>query len=66
MSGNCSRNCESCSENCSEREKESLLARPHDGSKVKKVIGVVSGKGMIELFEGDWLNQLFADLTDKN
>lgn len=45
MSENCSHNCEHCSENCNEREKESLLAKPHDGSDIKNVIGVVSGKG---------------------
>lgn len=40
----CDHNCESCGENCSERngiEKERL----HELSKVKKVIGVISGKG---------------------
>lgn len=45
MSKNCSYNCEHCSEECSERTKESLLASLHEGSRVKKVIGVVSGKG---------------------
>ncbi len=45
MSESCSHNCESCSANCSSREKESLLAPLMDGSSVKKVIGVVSGKG---------------------
>ncbi len=41
----CSHNCSSCSANCSSRTKESLLAEANSGSKVKKVIGVVSGKG---------------------
>lgn len=45
MSESCSHNCESCSANCASREKESLLAPLMDGSSVKKVIGVVSGKG---------------------
>ncbi|NLD61190.1 Mrp/NBP35 family ATP-binding protein [Candidatus Sumerlaeota bacterium] len=45
MSENCSHNCEHCNETCSERTKESLLARLHEGSHVKKVIAVVSGKG---------------------
>lgn len=45
MSENCSHNCESCNENCNERTKESLLERPHELSHIKKVIGVVSGKG---------------------
>ena len=41
----CSHNCESCSQNCSERTKESFLVAPHEMSNIKKVIGVVSGKG---------------------
>ncbi len=41
----CSHDCGSCSENCSERKPESLLAKPHELSNIKKVIGVVSGKG---------------------
>ena len=45
MSENCSHNCESCSETCSERTIESLLAKPHELSHIKKVISVVSGKG---------------------
>lgn len=45
MSEKCSGNCASCGESCSERKQESLLAELHTGSKVKKVIAVVSGKG---------------------
>lgn len=41
----CSHDCGSCSANCSERTQESFIAQPHEGSKIKKVIGVVSGKG---------------------
>ena len=41
----CSHNCESCSSKCDERESESLKAKPHEGTKVGKVIAVVSGKG---------------------
>lgn len=44
MSENCSQNCESCSQDCADRKvdfSEKLNAR----SSVKKVIGVVSGKG---------------------
>ena len=44
MSKNCTHNCETCSENCSSR-KESFLEKPHEDSNIKKVIGVVSGKG---------------------
>lgn len=45
MSDKCSHNCESCGESCSERKKESFLEKPHELSKIKKVIGIVSGKG---------------------
>ena len=45
MSEECSHNCESCGKDCGERTKKSLLEKPHDGSHIKKVIGVVSGKG---------------------
>ena len=38
----CSHDCSNCSEKCS---KESLLAPMNPASKVKKVIGIVSGKG---------------------
>ena len=41
----CTHNCETCSANCSSREKQSLLEKPHELSNIKKVIGVVSGKG---------------------
>ena len=41
----CTHDCGSCSENCEERTPGSLLAKLHEGSTVKKVIGVVSGKG---------------------
>ncbi len=45
MSENCSNNCEHCSQDCSERTKESLFEKPNELSHIKKVIGVVSGKG---------------------
>ena len=45
MSENCSHNCSHCSSDCSSRTAESLLKKPHKDSSVKKVIGVVSGKG---------------------
>ncbi len=40
----CTHDCSSCKENCSER-KESFLKKPHELSDIKRVIGVVSGKG---------------------
>lgn len=45
MSENCSHNCENCGKNCAERKKESFLENPHEMSHIKKIIGVVSGKG---------------------
>lgn len=45
MSEACTHDCETCTQNCSERTKESFLEAPHELSKIKKVIGVVSGKG---------------------
>lgn len=46
MSENCTHNCSSCSSSsCSSRKKESMIKEPHKDSKIKKVIGVVSGKG---------------------
>ncbi len=41
----CTHNCETCSANCSSRDPASLLENPHEMSKIKKVIGIVSGKG---------------------
>ena len=48
MSEGCtSSSCGSCSEKCSSRKAEpkSLLEKPHASSNIKKVIGIVSGKG---------------------
>lgn len=41
----CTHNCSTCGENCSSRQPESLIEQPHPLSKIKKVIGIVSGKG---------------------
>lgn len=42
----CTHNCESCSQNCGERQApESLLKPLNPKSSVKRVVGVVSGKG---------------------
>lgn len=41
----CTHDCGSCQENCSSRQPESMLAQPNPLSCVRKVIGVVSGKG---------------------
>ena len=42
----CNHDCGSCSENCSSRQNpESFLEKPNALSSIKKVIGIVSGKG---------------------
>lgn len=43
----CNNNCGSCSSNCSDRKetKNEFAVQPHELSNIKKVIGVVSGKG---------------------
>ena len=47
MSENCTHDCSSCGETCSEREQEQNSFKVDLGahSSVKKVIGIVSGKG---------------------
>lgn len=46
MSENCSSSCSSCGETCgSRKEPQDLSKKPHPLSNIKKVIGVVSGKG---------------------
>jgi Mrp family chromosome partitioning ATPase len=47
VSENCDQNCNSCSDDCAERKDEptSFIEKPHELSSIKKVIGVVSGKG---------------------
>jgi Mrp family chromosome partitioning ATPase len=46
MSQTCDHNCENCAQNCGDRTApNSFLAQPKESTHVKKVIGVVSGKG---------------------
>ena len=45
MAENCNHDCSSCGKTCASRTKESFLKSPHKNSSIKKVIGVVSGKG---------------------
>jgi Mrp family chromosome partitioning ATPase len=46
MSETCSESCSTCGEECAERkEKPDFSALPHELSRIKKVIAVVSGKG---------------------
>lgn len=42
MSKNCEHNCKDCKEECDERD---LTEKPNQLSRIKKVVGVVSGKG---------------------
>lgn len=46
MSEECNHNCSSCGSDCGSRtEPQSMLEAPHEGTHVKHVIAVVSGKG---------------------
>ena len=45
MAEGCTHNCSTCSSGCDKKEKNSLLAAPHEMSSVKHIIAVVSGKG---------------------
>lgn len=45
MSEDCTQNCNTCSEDCDERKEVDFSESPHELSSIKKVIGVVSGKG---------------------
>ena len=45
MAEECTHNCSTCSSNCEKKEKNSLLEQPHELSKIKHIIAVVSGKG---------------------
>ncbi|MGI6659363.1 MAG: P-loop NTPase [Dethiobacteraceae bacterium] len=47
MSESCNQDCSSCGKDCSDRKEERIdfLVKPHELSKIKRVIGVLSGKG---------------------
>ena len=47
MSEKCNESCSSCSEGCAEvkEKKNNFSEKPHEMSSIKKVIGIVSGKG---------------------
>ncbi len=47
MSEDCNQNCSSCMEDCTDRkeQKTDFSEKPHEMSSIKKVIGIVSGKG---------------------
>ena len=41
----CTHDCSNCSQNCASRDPKSMLEKPLDSTKIRKVIAVVSGKG---------------------
>ena len=45
MSETCNNDCGSCSESCADRKQVDFTAKLNDSSKVKKVYGIISGKG---------------------
>ena len=47
MSEDCNQNCSSCIEDCTDKkeQKTDFSEKPHEMSSIKKVIGIVSGKG---------------------
>ena len=45
MAENCTHDCKTCGSNCAKKSKADFLESPHSMSSIKKVIGVVSGKG---------------------
>lgn len=45
MSENCNHDCSSCGEACASRDPKSFIEKPNEKSTIKKVIGVISGKG---------------------
>ncbi len=45
MSESCNNDCSNCSADCASRDPKSFLEPPHVQSTIRKVIGVVSGKG---------------------
>lgn len=59
---NCSHDCSTCSANCGARSAESMLAPANAYSTVKKVIGVVSGKGGVGK---SLVSELIASLLKK-
>ena len=63
MSESCNHQCEGCELNCDEREKPDFREMPHEMSKIKKVIGVVSGKGGVGK---TMITSLLAVLTQRN
>ena len=55
MAEGCNHNCSSCGESCSSRTApQSLLETPHEGTKIKHIIAVISGKGgVVKIIRND-------------
>ncbi len=45
MSNECTHDCSTCGNKCAEASRESLLAKPNEKANIRRIIGVVSGKG---------------------
>lgn len=45
MSESCNHDCGNCSQSCGSGDPKSFIEQPHEKSHIKKVVGVVSGKG---------------------
>ncbi len=65
MSENCNHNCSDCSDECSERTEQitDFSANPHELSHIKKVVGIVSGKGGVGK---SLITSLLAVLMNRN
>ena len=61
----CTHDCSTCSSNCSERTAPAF-EKLHEGSRVKKVIGIVSGKGGVGKSLVTGLSAVIANRCDKN
>ena len=55
----CNHDCANCASKC---DKQSFLAKPNELSKIKKVIGVVSGKGGVGK---SFVTSMLASLTQR-
>ena len=68
MSENCTHNCETCGENCASRKTNPADFRepPHALSSIKKVIGVVSGKGGVGKSMAGTVKQFWQEVIWKD
>lgn len=45
MAEECTHDCSTCGQSCSSRKAQSFIEKPHETSRIRRVVGVVSGKG---------------------